>query len=63
MNIDMSQLAPYIWILAAVLVVVISFIVIRFFWQHILRYLLRGCLMVAGILAVLAVFHYVFKLF
>jgi hypothetical protein len=63
MNIDMSQLAPYIWIMAAVLVVIVAFVVIRFFWQHILKYLLQGCLVIVGILALLAVLHYYFKLF
>jgi hypothetical protein len=63
MNIDMSQLAPYIWILAAVLVVIVAFVVIRFFWQHILKYLLQGCLVIVGIFALLAVLHYYFKLF
>ena len=63
MNIDMSQLAPYIWILAAILVVIVAFVVIRFFWQHILKFLLQGCLVVVGIIALLAVLHYFLKLF
>ncbi len=62
MNIDMSQLAPYIWFLAAVLVVVVVFVVIRFFWQHILKYLLHGCLAIVGIIILLAILHY-FKVF
>ena len=63
MTADLSQLAPYIWILAAILVVVIIFIVIRFFWQHVIRFLLHGCVSLLGILALLAILHYVFKLF
>ena len=43
MNIDMSHIAPYIWIVAAVVVAFVIFIVIRFFWQHVLRYLFHGC--------------------
>ncbi len=62
MNINLSQLAPYIWFLAALLAVVVAFIVIRFFWQHILKYLLHGCLAVVGIIILLAVLHY-FKVF
>lgn len=62
MNVDMSQLTPYIWFLAALLVVVVAFIVIRFFWRHILKYILQGCLAVVGIIILLAVLHY-FKVF
>ena len=62
MNINLSQLAPYIWFLAAFLAVVVAFIVIRFFWQHILKYLLHCCLAVVGIIILLAVLHY-FKVF
>jgi hypothetical protein len=63
MNIDTSQLAPYLWILVAALVIIVAFVVIRFFWQHILKYLLQGCLVILGILALWAVLHYYFKLF
>ena len=63
MNIDLSNLATYIWILAAILVVILAIVVICFFWQHILKYLLQGCLFILGILVLLAVLHYYFKLF
>ncbi len=63
MNIDLSHLASYIWILAAILVVILAIVIIRFFWQHILKYLLQGCLVILGIIALLAVLHYYFKLF
>jgi uncharacterized membrane protein len=62
MNVDLSQLAPYIWILTAFLVVAAVFIAIRFFWQHILKYILQGCLAIVGIIILLAVLHY-FKVF
>lgn len=62
MNIDLSQLAPYIWYLAAFLVVVVILVAIRFFWQHILKYLFHGCLAVVGIILLLAILHY-FKVF
>jgi hypothetical protein len=58
MNIDLSQLAPYIWYLAAFLVVVVILVAIRFFWQHILKYLFHGCLAVVGIILLLAILHY-----
>jgi uncharacterized membrane protein YqiK len=63
MNIDMTQLAPYFWIVVVVLAIVVAFIVIRFFWHHILRYIVHGCLSIVGILALLALLHYIFKLF
>jgi hypothetical protein len=62
MNIDLSQLAPYIWYLAAFLVLVVILVAIRFFWQHILKYLFHGCLAIVGIIILLAVLHY-FKIF
>jgi hypothetical protein len=62
MNIDLSQLAPYIWYLAAFLVVVVILVAIRFFWQHILKYLFHGCLAIVGIIVLLAILHY-FKVF
>jgi hypothetical protein len=52
-----------VWVVVVVIAVIVAFVVIRFFWQHILRYLLRGCLVILAILAVLAVIHYYFKLF
>jgi len=58
MNINLSQLAPYIWYLAAFLVVVVILVAIRFFWQHILKYLFHGCLAVVGIILLLAILHY-----
>ena len=62
MNINLSQLAPYIWYLAAFLVVVVILVAIRFFWQHILKYLFHGCLAIVGIIVLLAILHY-FKVF
>ena len=62
MNVDLTQLVPYIWFLGILLVVVLAFIVIRFFWHHILKHLLQGCLAIVGIIILLAVLHY-FKVF
>ena len=42
MNIDMSQLAPYFWILVAILAIIVVFVVIRFFWHHVLKYLCKA---------------------
>ena len=62
MNIDLSQLSSYIWILAVILAVVVVFVILRFFWRHLLKYLLQGCLAIVGILVLLGVLHY-FKVF
>ncbi len=61
MSIDLSSpLAG--WILA-ILVVIGLVVVIRFLWQHILRFIVHIVLSIAGILAILAFLHYVIKLF
>ena len=65
MNIDFSAI-PYnqvIWWVVIGLGLILAVVLIRFFWQHILRYLLQGCLVIIGILALLAVLHYYFKVF
>jgi hypothetical protein len=59
----MTQLAPYIWIVGAVLVVIVAFVIIRFFWHHILKFVVQGCLAVVGILALVAVLHFIFRVF
>jgi hypothetical protein len=41
-----------------VLGIIIAFVVIRFFWTHVLRYLFQGCLVVAGIIVLLVVLQY-----
>ena len=63
MNINISQFAPYIWILAVILVGLAAFAVFRFFWHHILKFIVQGCLGIVGILALLALLHYIFKIF
>ncbi len=65
MNINLSTL-PYnqmVWIIVAIVAVVLAFVVIRFFWRHILKYLFQGCLVILAILALLAALHYYFKIF
>jgi hypothetical protein len=58
MTIDFSQLATYIWILAAVLVLIAIFIIIRFFWQHVLKFIFHAILAILGIVAFLVLLHY-----
>jgi hypothetical protein len=62
MTINISQLAPIIWILAAVLIVILAFVVIRFFWRHVLKFLIQAGLIVLVIFVLWAVLHY-FKVF
>jgi fumarate reductase subunit C len=64
MTIDFSAI-PYnqiIWWVLIGLGVVVAFVLIRFFWKHILKYLLQGCLVILAIIALLALLHY-FKVF
>jgi hypothetical protein len=58
MTIDFSNLATYIWIVAAILFIIAIFTVIRFFWQHVLKFLIQAGLVILGIVAVLALLHY-----
>jgi hypothetical protein len=60
MNINLSS--SYLWIVGVVLVAIVAFVIIRFFWKHILKYLLQGCLIIVGIIILLAVLRY-FKVF
>jgi hypothetical protein len=64
MKIDFSAI-PYnqiVWWLLVILGVALVFVIIRFFWRHLLKYLFRGCLVILAIIALLALLHY-FKLF
>ena len=65
MTIDFSTI-PYnqiVWWVLVVLAVIVAFVVIRFFWRHLLKYLFQGCLVILVIVALLAVAHYYFKIF
>ncbi len=62
MSINLSSISPYLWIVGVVLVVMVAFVIIRFFWHHVLRYLVQGCLVIVGIIILLAVLHF-FKVF
>jgi hypothetical protein len=65
MSIDFSAI-PYnqiVWGVLIILGVVLVFVVIRFFWKHILKYLFQGCLVILAIIALLALLHYYFKVF
>jgi hypothetical protein len=65
MNINLSSI-PYnqvVWWVLIGLAAIVAVVLIRFFWKHILKYLLQGCLVIVGILALLALLHYYFKVF
>jgi hypothetical protein len=65
MSIDISQLAPFIWTLAAVLGIVIVIVLIRFFFKHILKLALHGCAAILVLIVILALLSYfkVIKIF
>jgi hypothetical protein len=50
------------WILAAVLVFIVALAIIRFFWHHILRFVVQAGLVLLAIVFLLALLHY-FKVF
>jgi hypothetical protein len=62
MTVNISQLAPFIWILAAVLVVIVVFVIFRFFWRHVLKFLVQAGLVILVIFALLALLR-TFKVF
>jgi hypothetical protein len=64
MSVDFSTIPinTIVWVVVVIVAVVIGLVVIRFFWKHVLKYLLQGCLVILAILFVLAVLHY-FKVF
>jgi hypothetical protein len=62
MNVDLSHLAPFIWVLAAILVIIVVFGIIRFLWRHILQYLFHGCVVIVAIVILYALLRY-FKVF
>ncbi len=62
MSIDIAHMAPFIWVAAGVLVLVIVIGVVRFFWHHVLRFVFHAGLAILLIVILLAVLRY-FKVF
>jgi hypothetical protein len=62
MNINLSWLNPYLSLVGVVLLIIVAFVVIRFFWQHLLKYIVQGCLAVVAIIILVAILKY-FKVF
>jgi len=50
------------WAVVIIVALVLAVAVIRFFWKHILKYLVQGCAVILVIIALLALLHY-FKVF
>jgi hypothetical protein len=60
MTFDFSSIsaAQMIGLFVIFLVLLIVFVVIRFFWQHVVKYLLHGCVVILAIIAILVLLHY-----
>jgi len=60
MNINFSSInfPQIVWAVVIVLAIVAALAVIRFFWKHILKYLVQGCAIILVIIALLALLHY-----
>ena len=64
MTVDLSTFpsGQIVWWVAIAVGVIIAFVVVRFFWKHLLKYLFQGCLVILVIIALLAALRY-FKVF
>lgn len=64
MTVDFSTFpsSQIVWIVVIAVGVMIAFVVVRFFWKHLLKYLFQGCLVILVIIALLALLRY-FKVF
>jgi hypothetical protein len=62
MTLNLSSFSPYLWLVGVVLVAIVAIALIRFFWEHILKYIVQGCLAVAGVIILIAILKY-FKVF
>jgi len=60
MPIDLSTITSnqIFWFVLVIIAVIVAFVVVRFFWRHIFKYLVQGCLVIVVIAAVLAILHY-----
>ncbi len=58
MSINFADLAPVIWVVAAALILTGVIIVIRFFWHHVLRFVVQAGVVILGVVLILAVLRY-----
>ena len=61
-NLASMHLPLIVWAVVILVAIVVVGAVIRFFWKHILKYLVQGCAVILVIVALLALLHY-FKVF
>ena len=61
-NLASMPLPIIVWAVVIIIAIVVAVAVIRFFWKHILKYLVQGCAVILVIIALLALLHY-FKVF
>ncbi len=57
-NLSSISTSPFIWLILIVIAVIVVYVVVRFFFQHILKFLVQGCLVLLVIAALLALLHY-----
>jgi hypothetical protein len=64
MSVDLATFpsSQIVWLVVLVVAVVVVFVVVRFFWRHLLKYIFQGCLVILAIIALLAALRY-FKVF
>ncbi len=60
MTVDFSNLTinQVLWIVIAILGVAAIFVVVRFFFHHILKHLVQGCVVILVVIAILALLRY-----
>jgi len=61
-NLASMHLPLIVWAVVIVVVIIVAVAVIRFFWKHILKYLVQGCAVILVIIALLALLYH-FKVF
>jgi hypothetical protein len=52
------SLNSMLWLVAIVIAAILATIAVRFFYQHILHFLLRGCAILFLMIALLVILHY-----
>ncbi len=58
MTLNLSDIPSFMWIVGGVAVLAVAFVVIRFFWQHVIKVLLKVGVFILLILALAALLRY-----
>jgi fumarate reductase subunit C len=61
-NLASMHLPLIVWAVVIIVAIIVALAVIRFFWKHILKYLVQGCAVILVIIALLALLYH-FKVF